>query len=65
MSDDLSLLRTIEARTVRASADGRVCETIGPFFAVAQPPNDMIWLSYAVPLSEVVGDQLNLMAAEC
>jgi GNAT superfamily N-acetyltransferase len=49
--DDLSLLRRIEANTVRASADGRACETVGPFFAAAHPTNDMIWLSYAVPLS--------------
>ena len=41
--NDLSLLRTIEANTVRASAaDGRrVCETIGPFFAAAHATNDM------------------------
>jgi len=53
MPDDLSLLRTIEANTVRACADGgrRVCETIGPFFATAHATNDMVWLSYAVPLS--------------
>jgi len=49
--NDLSLLRRIEANTVRASADGRACETVGPFFAAAHLTNDMIWLSYAVPLS--------------
>ena len=50
-ADDLLLLRKIEANTVRASADDRVCETIGPFFAAAHTTNDTIWLSYAVPLS--------------
>ena len=52
IDNDLSLLRRIEANTVRASADGRACETIGPFVAAAHLTNDMIWLSYAVPLSE-------------
>jgi GNAT superfamily N-acetyltransferase len=47
----LSRLRTIEAKTVRASADGRTTERIGPFLACAHETSDVVWLSYAIPLS--------------
>lgn len=47
----LELLSRIEAKTVRASSDGRVTQQIGPFLAVAHPSSELIWLSYAIPLS--------------
>ena len=48
----LALLRQIEANTIRSSADDRITEKIGPFMAAAHPDSDMIWLSYAIPLSD-------------
>jgi GNAT superfamily N-acetyltransferase len=48
----LALLRQIEAKTIRSAVDDRVTEKIGPFMAAAHPDSDMIWLSYAIPLSD-------------
>jgi GNAT superfamily N-acetyltransferase len=47
----IELLREIEANTVRASSDGRITQKIGPFLAVAHPTSEVVWQSYAIPLS--------------
>lgn len=50
-TDVRELLRTIEANTARAATEERETTRVGPFLAAIHPTNDMIWLSYALPLS--------------
>ena len=52
----LTLLRQIEAKNVRASADGRATERFGPFLACAHETSDVVWLSYAIPLTSEKND---------
>jgi ribosomal protein S18 acetylase RimI-like enzyme len=48
----LSLLRTLEAKTAVACEAGRDTTAVGPFLATVHRTNDLMWLSYALPISE-------------
>ena len=47
----LDLLRRVEQSNVRASADGRATRRFGPFLACAHETSEIVWLSYAIPLT--------------